>query len=107
MIKGDIVLIPSPFTDLSGNKNLPALILIVSEEDVTFSFISTQFGRQTESDLPIIPSAQNGLKKDSLIKLNKFATIDRDLILGRLGTLEHKFVKQVNLILTKILKLLD
>lgn len=42
MNKGDIVLIPFPFTDLSGIKNRPALILAAGEADVTVSFVTTQ-----------------------------------------------------------------
>jgi mRNA interferase MazF len=42
MPKGNIVLIPFPFIDLSGNKLRPALILAETPLDVTVSFIMTQ-----------------------------------------------------------------
>ena len=105
MKKGDIVLIPFPFTDLSGNKNRPALILIDSEDDVTVCFISSQFKWQSEFDLSITPSEVNGLKIKSLVRLNKFATIDKDLIIGLLGTLENDYIKLLNSNLIKILRL--
>mgnify|MGYP003344528084 CR=1 FL=1 len=41
MTKGDIVLIPFPFTDLTGSKLRPALILATTEHDVTVAFITT------------------------------------------------------------------
>ena len=107
MKKGDIVLIPFPFTDLSGNKYRPAVILIDSEDDVTVCFITTQLTWQSEFDIALQPSEFNGLKKESLVRLNKFATIDKELIIGRLGTLENNYIELMNRNLIKILKLTE
>lgn len=105
MIKGDIILIPFPFTDLSGNKNRPAVILIDSEDDVTVCFITAQLKWQTEFDIVLDPTDLNGLKKPSLVRLNKFATIDKDLIIGRLGSFDDNYINLLNSNLIRILKL--
>lgn len=96
MKKGDIVLIPFPFTDLTGTKNRPALILIDSDDDITVSFITTQLRWQENSDVRLEPSNQNRLKKTSLIRLSKITTIDKDLVIGKLGQLTDSEIEEVN-----------
>lgn len=105
MNKGDIVLVPFPFTDLTGNKNRPAVILIESEDDVTVCFISTQLKWQSEYDIAVQPTELNGLKKPSLIRLSKLATLDKELIIGRLGVLEIYHTDLMNKNLIRLLKL--
>ncbi len=105
MNKGDIVLIPFPFTDLSGIKTRPAVILVTGESDITVSFITTQIKWQDPFDLEINPSSTNGLKRLSLIRLSKLATIDKDLVIGKLGNLIQEELTNVNKSLIKIFKL--
>ncbi len=105
MVKGDLVLVPFPFTDLTGNKFRPALVLISSKTEVTVVFITTQLKWEEESDLLIKPSSHNGLKKESLIRLSKIATLDQNLILGRLGSLGIQDISKVNQKLKKLLEL--
>ncbi len=105
MKKGDIVLIPFPFSDLTGNKNRPAIILIDSVDDVTICFITTQLKWQSDFDIIVQPTKLNGLKKTSLIRLNKIATIDKELIIGLLGQLDAKYTGQLDDNLIRILKL--
>ncbi len=50
MKKGDIVLITFPFSDLSGSKLRPAIILCTNKLDITVCFITTRLGWQ---NLPI------------------------------------------------------
>jgi|ERR1700691_886938 mRNA interferase MazF len=105
MKKGDIILVPFPFTDLTGDKFRPAIVLIESEKDVTVAFVTTQIQWKEETDILLQPTPENGLKKESLIRLSKLATIDKELALGRLGELDSAIVKLLNSNLKKVLKL--
>ena len=90
MKKGDIVLIPFPFTDLSGSKNRPALVLHEDRLDVTVAFISSETKWQTANDLLLSPTPKNGLKKVSIVRTGKIATLDKELVLGILGKLTYE-----------------
>ncbi len=96
MQKGHIVLIPFPFTDLTGSKKRPALVLLSGSLDVTVSFISTQLHWQEPTDLLLQPNVTNGLKKPSLIRIGKIATIDKALVIGRLGSINAKQIKELD-----------
>jgi len=103
--KGDIILIPFPFTDLTGNKNRPALVLISNELDITIAFISTQLKWGGDSDLLLDPSEENGLKKKSIVRLSKLATVDKELVLGILGNIDTDQIKKLNFNLKQIFDL--
>jgi mRNA interferase MazF len=96
MPKGDIVLITFPFTDLSGTKLRPAVILIDSTEDITVCFITSQTQWQENNDLLIKPTNSNGLRKTSLIRINKIATLDKSLAKGLLGKLDSLETTSLN-----------
>ena len=105
MKKGDIILIPFPFSDLTGNKLRPAIILFSTKLDVTVCFITTQFQWKNKYDLRLVPSPANGLKKDSIVKVSKLATLDKHLILGKIGNLEANNIISLNISLINIMQL--
>ena len=106
MKKGDIVLVPFPFTDLSGKKNRPAVVLVATERDVTVVFITTQLKWNDEWDIRLEPNATNGLKATSLVRLNKFATLDKETVLGKLGALTESELVLMNKNLNALLQLM-
>jgi len=105
MKKGDIILLSFPFTDLKGQKVRPALILIVSESDVIVAFITTQFKWQNQFDILLEADKINGLKRNSLVRLSKITTLDKELILGKLGYLDNNYIQLVNKNLFMLLNL--
>jgi len=96
VVKGDIVLITFPFTDLSGSKLRPTVVLAETELDVTVCFITTQLQWQELTDVQLLPTSSNGLRKQSLIRTSKIATLDKALAKGLLGRLTHKELNDLN-----------
>ncbi|MDP1843413.1 MAG: type II toxin-antitoxin system PemK/MazF family toxin [Sediminibacterium sp.] len=94
MDKGDIVLVTFPFTDLTGSKLRPAIILANTTLDLIVCFITTQLEWKDNADIEISPTSINGLKKSSLIRVCKIATLDNSLVKGLLGrlTLDEIFI---------------
>jgi mRNA interferase MazF len=105
MAKGDIVLVTFPFTDLSGSKLRPAVIIAETIQDLTLCFITTQIQWQEPTDLQILPTQLNGLKKLSLLRTSKIATLDKTMAKGLLGQLTTLEIDSLNIQLKILLKL--
>ncbi len=105
MAKGDIVLITFPFTDLTGSKLRPAVILVDTAIDLTVCFITTQLQWQETTDVQLMPTDYNGLKKQSLIRTSKIATLDKTLAKGLLGRLNSQELSDLNYKLKTLLRL--
>jgi len=92
--KGDIVLVPFPFTDFSQTKLRPAVILWVDpqRQDVTLCFISSRNLNQKTNDEFIIYDSdpeftQTGLKVSSKVRVSRIITVEYKLLQRRLGKL--------------------
>lgn len=96
MQKGDIVLVSFPFTNLKGTKSRPAVILFVGDRDVVVSFITSKPTSPSNTDLVLIPEKENGLKKISTLKVDKIATLEKDLLKGKIGQLTNSQIAEVN-----------
>ncbi len=105
MAKGDIVLITFPFTDLTATKLRPAVILAETGTDITTCFITTQLHWQESTDLLLNPSIINGLKRQSLVRVAKIATLSKSLVEGLLGQLSATELDELNQKLKELLQL--
>ena len=100
-MKGKIILLPFPFTDLSTTKRRPALVILERTQDVVVVFISSKVPKPIErvhiliekesKDFPI-----TGLKITSVIYLDKIATISKNLIIGELGEVSKRLRRKIN-----------
>ena len=107
MVKGDIVFIRFPFTDLTNTKVRPALVLSTYDDDITVSFITSRLYYQDKYDIVINPTKRNGLKKTSVIRVNKIVTLDNSLALGLLGKISAAELNMVNEVLVDFLDLAE
>jgi mRNA interferase MazF len=103
LAKGDVVLVPFPFTDLSQTKLRPAIVLYVQPEgeDITLCFIYSQnLDRVSRDELILDPAhpefAQTGLKSKSKIRVSRIVTLERQLLKRKLGSLGLQLIEYVD-----------
>lgn len=104
MRRGTVVLTPFPFTDLSGAKVRPAVVVSPSDrpgDDVIVAFISSVKPQTLQpTDLSVETSHPDffltGLHVASIVKGDKLATVQRRIILGELGALSPALLVELN-----------
>ncbi|MCI0520666.1 MAG: type II toxin-antitoxin system PemK/MazF family toxin [Chloroflexi bacterium] len=96
-VKGDVVVVPFPFSDLSASKKRPALVVAsLTGDDVILCQITSQ--AISDSYAVALPTASfktGTLHQDSNIRPNRLFTADANIILYRAGELKADKVKEV------------
>ena len=105
--KGTVILVPFPFTDLSGNKVRPAVIVSDGKigTDVVVLFITSQPKLKAKHTVSLKADEQSGIKTDSKIICSKMATLEVKIVLGELGQLPSAVKKKIDVELKKVLGL--
>jgi mRNA interferase MazF len=111
--RGDIVLVPFPFTDLSTEKLWPAVIVYVDAQknDFIIAFISSVVSPRELSETDYLlrqdntDFAQTGLKKTSIFRMSKLLTIERSKIIRRLGRVSPVIQKKLDVRLRRVIGL--
>ncbi len=96
-VKGDVVIVPFPFSDLSQAKRRPALLVTsLTGDDLILCQITSQ--AKTDRYAVAITNADfsnGGLNKNSNIRPNRLFTADKGIILYKPGNLKSKKLKTV------------
>ena len=97
LVKGDVVVIPFPFSDLSSTKKRPALVLTkLQGDDLILCQITSKHTKDKYSITLSENELQHGsLKQKSNIRPNKIFTADVSIIDYKVGSLKATKIKEV------------
>lgn len=105
-IKGEVVVIPFPFSDLSKSKKRPALVVSTLQgNDVILSQITS-----VGTDRPYVISLQRAdfqtgqLNVDSFVRPNRLFTADTNIIIKSVGVIKKSKLKEIIDDLIKIIE---
>ncbi|MDR3329491.1 MAG: type II toxin-antitoxin system PemK/MazF family toxin [Prevotellaceae bacterium] len=105
-VKGDVVVIPFPFSDLSGSKRRPALALTdLQGDDILLCQITSQCPHEAVA-VPLLLSdfAAGSLPLSSYIRPTRIFTADKKLIIRKAGTISADLMNTVTCRIISMLK---
>ena len=103
--RGAIILVTFPFTDLSGEKLRPALVVGVSRDHVATLFITSRTTGERRWQVAVAASEENGLVVASFIRCDKIASFDVRIVVGKIGRAGPSIMKAVDAKLRRFLRL--
>lgn len=93
VVRGDVVLVPFPFTHLTSTKLRPAVVVRAAHDqsDFVLSFVSSRMAPRGVGDVAVAPShpeyGMTGFAVASTIRVAKIVTLARSLLVRRIGRL--------------------
>lgn len=104
-VKGDIIVVPFPFSDLTQTKRRPALVISALEgNDLSLCQITSQSVRDNYAILLDDKDFNTGsLKQSSNIRPNRIFTADNHIVLYRVGDLK---LDKINEIIEKVIEII-
>lgn len=99
---GDVALVLFPFTDLSGAKLRPAVVLARgTRDDIVLAFVTTQSVPEDERATTVVLNpgdeefALTGLARRSTVRLTRLVTLNSTLVRRKLGILGPETLAEV------------
>ena len=105
-VKGNVVILPFPFSDLSATKKRPALIVanLEGNDHILAQITSVARSDKYAISLEAQDFKEGGLPQSSMIRPSKLFTAERSIILYKIGMLNEKKIKEVEDTLVKIFR---
>ena len=96
-VKGDIVVIPFPFSDLSQTKRRPALVIsdLVGDDLILCQITSQSISDNYAISLNDKDFKSGSLKRKSNIRPNRIFTADNHIILYKIGQVKNDKLDEV------------
>jgi len=100
-VKGDVLVIEYPYSDLKTYKRRPVLIIKVPKGDdiIAVQITSSSYEESVEIPLSNNDFKHGNLNRESFIRIDKISSIEKSLIKYKLGSLKQE---KFNYILDKI-----
>ena len=104
-VKGDVVVVPFPFTNLSGKKKRPALIIkkIAGDDFLLCQITHKSYEKSEEVELNKSDFTKGFLQYDSFVRVTKIFTADESLAEYKIGSLKEEKTSEI---ITKICDIL-
>jgi mRNA interferase MazF len=104
-VKGDIVVVPFPFSDLTTSKKRPALVIAeLDGEDRILCQITSKDNGTHSIQITQADCIDGGLDRTCNVRSSKIFTADKKIIIRRVGHLNHQ---KVHIIIEELKKVLS